>query len=118
MNYNLQTTVVAGNAMYSYRSGSPMLDAVMINGIEVQGNIYKLLEQNMKVSAVNHFSRFPYKIEFGNEIKQICTEMFESIKHLKKNANEELAGKAASHLFGAFAGYWDKKAISGNRVLA
>jgi hypothetical protein len=103
--------------MYTYRIGAPILDSVKINGIEVKEHVYKLLEENTEILTVNHFSRFPYKIEFGNEIKKICTEIFESIKQLRKNTNEELAGKAASHIFEAFANYWEREILKKKKQL-
>jgi hypothetical protein len=66
--------------VYCYRIGIPILDSVKINGIEIKDHIYKLLIEDTKISTINHFSRFPYKIEFSNEIRHICTGIFESIK--------------------------------------
>jgi hypothetical protein len=93
------------------------LDSIKINGKELKNYICTLLV-DPKISTVTRFSRFPYKIEFSPEIKEICIEIFESIKQLKKNsANEELAGIAASYLFEAFSKYWVEKILEDRKEL-
>jgi hypothetical protein len=85
-----------------YQNGVIVLQSIKINGNELKNHICNLLA-DLRISTVRPFSRFPYGIAFNPEIRDTCIEIFESIKELKKNnANEELAGSAASYLFEHF----------------